>query len=121
MKKLLTLLFTLFAFCASAQKVQPIQIQTIDTTTYVVDYIPLATAQANVNAKIKQVDAQLAQVDAEIAKLVKRRDELITQKAALELVQKQLAQADTTPPPPVQQSAAPQSEPPKTKKPKAKN
>ena len=117
MKHLFSIIFTLFAFCAIGQKVQPIQIQTIDTTTYVVDYIPLSTAQANVSKQLKQVDAQIAQVDAEIAKLMKKRDELITQKAALELVQKQLDQAATTPPPPVQQSAAPQAaEPPKTKK-----
>lgn len=116
MKNILTLLFTLLAFCAIGQKVQPIQIQTIDTSTYVVEYIPLATAQKNVDAQLVQVNKQLETVERQMADLLKKRDELMKQKAALELVQKQLAQAANTPPTATSTQSAPAIiEKPKTK------
>ncbi len=115
MKNTFTTLFALLAFCAIGQKVQPIQIQTIDTTTYVVEYIPIATAQKNVDAQLVQVDKQLATVEKQMADLLKKRDELMKQKAALEFMDKQLAQAADAPPPAAPQKA---SEPPKEEKPK---
>lgn len=130
MKKKLSLLFTLLFFVGivAAQKPQPLQIQTVNDSTYVVEYIPLPVAQKNVSAQLAQVDKQLAQVEKQMADLLKKRDDLMKQKAALEYAQKQLDAAAITPPPPATstQSApattAPPAEKPKTKsqKPKTK-
>jgi TolA-binding protein len=122
MKHALTLLFSMLLLCTlAAQKPQPVQIQTIDTSTYVVEYVPIATAQANVNAQLVQVDKQIQTVEKQIAELVKKRDQLMQQQAALTLIDKQLDQAAATPPPPVK--TGPQTAPPpqaekKVKKPK---
>ena len=119
MKYILFLAFALFfttSLNGQGQAVQPIQIQTIDTSTYVVEYIPLATAQANVKKQIEQTDKQIAKIESEIAKLVAQRDKLMQQKAALEVVAKQLDEA-AAPPPPATQSA---TDPKKTTKPKKK-
>ena len=123
MKKKLTLFTLLLSFLCSvsAQKPQAIQIQTIDTSTYVVEYIPIATAQANVSAQLVQVDKQIQTVEKQISELVKKRDQLTAQKAGLELILKQLDQADKTPPPPVQQQSAPAEAAPPKKPKKVKN
>ena len=123
MKKLLAQFFFFLAFAAFGQTPQPIQIQTVNDSTYVVEYIPLSVAQKNVSAQITQVDKQLQQVEKQMADLLKKRDELMKQKAALEYAQKQLNQAATTPPPSTSTQSAPPTEPPKTKdkKPKTKN
>jgi len=120
MKGILTTLFTLLIFLCSlsAQKPQPVQIQTNETGTYVVEYVPIATAQAGVDAQIVQVDKQLTVVEKQMADLLKKRDQLMTQKAVLELIDKQLEQAATTPPPPPTKSAEPETTPPPAKKPK---
>lgn len=121
MKKLLAVLFALGAFAAAtAQKTQPIQIQTIDTSVYVVEYIPLATAQKNVAAQLAQVDKQLTTVEKQMADLLKKRDELMKQKATLEFAQKQLDQAAAAPPAAPQKASEPPKEEVKAKKPKTK-
>lgn len=98
MKKLLTLITALFSLCIlSAQKPKPVQIQTVDTSKYVVEYVPLETAQKNVNAQLVQVNKQLEGVEKQMAELVKKRDDLMKQKAALEYLQLQLNQAANTP------------------------
>lgn len=119
-------LLLFFTTSLNGQQIQPIQVQTIDTSTYVVEYIPIAEAQANVEKQIQKVDAQLSKVEKQMADLLKQRDQLMAQKTALEIVQKQLAEAAATPPAPASapQSAPtqpPPSEKPKTKKKKSKN
>ena len=118
MKKTLTLFTLLLYVCTLAAQVQPkpVQIQTIDSSQFVVEYIPLDVAQKNVAAQLVQTDKQIATVEKQIADLVKKRDDLMAQKAALEYLQRQLNQADKTPPPPVQQSAPQAADPPKEKK-----
>lgn len=118
-----TLLFPLFTllitFCAAAQKVQPIQIQNINDSTYVVEYVPIATAQANVNAQLAQVDKQIASIDKQIADLVARRDKLVVQQKALTVAQAQLNYAaSATPPPTSTKSAEPTTPPAPVKRPK---
>lgn len=123
MKKKLTTLFTLliaFLCSLSAQKPQPLQIQTVNDSTYVVEYIPLPVAQKNVAAQLTQVDKQLQTVDRQIADLVKKRDELMKQQAALQFAQKQLDQAAAPPPPPPAKTAPATAQPPKEKKAKGK-
>lgn len=124
MKKKLSLLSTLLVFCAAlgAQKPQPIQIQTVNDSVFVVEYIPLPVAQKNVAAQLAQVDKQLAQVEKQLADLLKKRDDLMRQKTALEFAQKQLDAAATAPPPAPEKATAPPTEPKKVKpKPKNKN
>lgn len=106
----------LFVCTLSAQKIQPIQIQTIDTSVFVVEYIPIATAQADVDKQLEQVDKQLEQVDKQIGVLVQKRDELTKRKASLEFVGKQLEQAATTPPPPAATESKATAPPKSTKK-----
>lgn len=124
MKRTLTLFTLLINFlCTLSAQVapKPVQVQTIDSSQYVVEYIPLDVAQANIAAQLTQVDKQLTTVDKQIAELVKKRDDLMQQQAALEYLQKQLDAADKTPPPPVQQSAPQTAPPPEPKKVKKKN
>lgn len=123
MKKILTLFTLLLTLSAAAQKVQPIQIQTVNDSVYVVEYVPLSVAQKGVAAQLAQVDKQLSQVEKQLAEMLKKRDQLLKEKAGLEFAQKQLAQAATTPPPPVQPQSAepPKDQKSKTKKPKTKN
>lgn len=114
MKKILAL-FTLLLCIAAAYGQKPIQIQTVDSNTFVVEYIPIADAQANVQKQLVQTEKQLAQVDKQISELVAKRDALIKQQAALKYLDAQLTQATTTPtsktaPAPT----TPPAEPPKT-------
>lgn len=127
MKKTLALFIFLFpVLCTlSAQKPRAVQIQTIDTSKYVVEYVPLPIAQKNVSAQLAQVNKQLESVEKQIAELVKKRDGLMQQKAALEMLQTQLDQAaaipvaiETKEPAPVK---PPESEKPPKKKRKPKN
>lgn len=108
----------LFVCTLSAQKPKTVQIQTFDTAKYVVEYIPLNVAQANVDAQLVQVDKQIETIEKQIADAVKKRDALLQQKAALEYLQNQLDQAAATPPAPVK--SAPEPTPEKTSK-KKKN
>ena len=124
MRHALTFFFTLLGFAALAQTLQPIQIQTIDTSKFVVEYIPIATAQKNVDAKLVQVNKQLEQVEKQMAELVKRRDELILQKVTLEFADAQLDQAAAAPASQSVETPAPTTPPPakkSTKKKKTKN
>lgn len=124
MKKELATLFTILLFLCtiSAQEPRPISIQTVDSSTYVVEYIPIEEAAKNVNAQLVQVDKQLQTVDKQIAELVKKRDGLMQQQAALLMLQKQFEQAGTTPPPPIKEAPTPPSSPKKKpKKEKGKN
>lgn len=127
MKKILyTISISVFVVCTlSAQKIKPVQVQTIDTTVYVVEYIPIGIAQANVDRQLVQVNKQIEQVEKQLAEQVKKRDELMKQKAALEMIASQLDQAATTPPPPAateSKTTAPATSTKKAKKAKkAKN
>lgn len=123
MKNILSTLFILNFLCIlSAQQPRPISIQTVDSSTYVVEYIPIKEATKNVNAQLAQVDKQLQTVDKQIAELVKKRDGLMQQQAALLMLQKQFEQAGTTPPPPIKEAPTPPSSPKKKpKKEKGKN
>jgi len=121
MKQIIAYFATIFLLCnLSAQKPRPVQIQTIDTSKYVVEYVPIEVAQKNVDAQLAQVNKQIETVEKQMAELVKKRDELKTQQAALEYLSAQLKQAATAPAPP---TSVPQSAPqtaPETKKPKKK-
>lgn len=116
MKGIITFFGVILGLSAWAQR--PISIQTVDSATYVVEYIPIADAQKNVNAQMVQVEKQLSNVDKQIAELVAKRDQLLQQQAALTVISKQLDQANATPPPPVQE--APPTTPPGTEKPQKK-
>ncbi len=125
MKKLLLLSFTLLlsSLAALSQKVQPIQIQVIDTSKYVVEYVPLATAQANVAKQLDAVNQELEKVDKQQVALQRRHDQLIVQKAALTAAQTQLDKAAAAPVTETQSAPAePIGPPPATtpKKPKKK-
>lgn len=122
MKYILSILAITFAFALSAQKPQPIQTALIDSNVYVVELIPVETAQRNVAAQLVQVNKQLETVEKQMAELVKKRDDLIKQQSILLFAQKQLDEAATTqsavqsataPPPPTEPEK-------KTAKPKKK-
>lgn len=129
MKILLAFVFFPIALSAFCQKVQPIQIQTIDTAKYVIEYTPLAAARQNVNSQIAQVDKQLQQttlllnnLETQMADLLKKQNELIKQKTELEYAQKQINQAAAVSQPPPTDNASPQptESEKKTAKPKKK-
>ena len=97
--KYILFLFTLFfSIAAMAQKPQPVQVQTINDSVYVVEFIPIAKAQANVNAQLAQVNKQIETVDKQIADLVAKRDKLVTQQKARTVVDAQLDKAAAAPP-----------------------
>lgn len=119
MKNILATLFTLLACVLYAQTPKPIQIQTIDSSKFVVEYIPIADAQANVEKQLAATEKQLSKVEKDIAELVSKRDALVKQQAALKYLNAQLDQAAKSaapPPPPVKTPETPPAE--KTKKPK---
>jgi len=126
MKKILaTTLFAIACLCSlSAQKPLPIQTALIDSTVYVVEFIPMGVAQKNIAAQLVQVNKQIETVEKQMADLLKKRDDLMKQKSVLEFAQKQLDEAAKTeaatkamtapaPPPP-----APEKKTAKPKKPK---
>lgn len=90
-------LFLLLSTLATAQKPQPIQVQTINDSVYVVEFIPISKAQANVDAQLTQVNKQIETVDKQIADLVAKRDKLVTQQKALTFAAGQLDKAATAP------------------------
>lgn len=111
MKHITAFFAALFVLCNLSAQHGTITIETIDTSKFVVEYVPIATAQKNVAAQLTQVTKQLETVDKQIADLMKKRDELLRQKTGLEFAQKQLdkaaampvpkkASSPTTPPPP---------------------
>lgn len=109
------------AFALTAQKPQPIQIQTVNDSVYVVEYVPLSVAQKGVAAQIVQVQKQLATVEKQMAELIKRQDELLKQEAALKFAQQQLAAAAVPPPPPPVKTTPTPPTPAKKKAKKPKN
>jgi len=113
MKSIFTFFLIVAGLSAFCQKPQPVQIQTVENETYVVEYVPIDVAQKNIAAQLAQVDKDLKTVDSQIAQLVKTRDELMKQQAALQYMQSQLNQAAATTPP---ADAAPQTAPPPEKK-----
>jgi len=120
MKNKLTLFTLLFSLCSLSAQVKPLPIQTamIDSSIYVVELIPLKTAQKNVDAQLVQVNKQIETAEKQIAELVAKRDQLKKQQAALEFAQKELKEAATTESAKKQMSPAqpPPSESKKTKK-----
>lgn len=121
MKRILTFFAIILALSATAQKVQPIQIQTVNDSVYVVEYVPLSVAQKGVAAQLVQVDKQLSTVEKQIAELIKKRDDLLKQEAALKFAQQQLDAAAVPPPPPPPVKTTPTPPTPakkKVKKPK---
>lgn len=91
------LLFLFFCLAANAQKPQPIQVQTVNDSLYVVEFIPIAKAQASINTQLTQVNKQIESLDKQIAELVARRDRLITQQKALSIADAQLDKAASQP------------------------
>ncbi len=121
MKRILTFFAVILALSATAQKVQPIQIQTVNDSVYVVEYVPLSVAQKGVAAQLVQVDKQLSTVEKQMAELIKKRDELLKQEAALKFAQQQLANAAVPPPPPPVKTTPTPPTPAKKKAKKQKN
>ena len=116
MKKILFSLFTLIlCVAAAAQKPQPVQIQTINDSVYVVEYVPISVAQANVNAQQAQIDKELARVDKQIADLIAKHEKLVAQQKALAVVDAQLDKAAAPPPSTGTKSEPPATTPTKTK------
>lgn len=115
-----TLLFALILMCVTvaAQKPQPVQIQTVNDSVYIVEYVPIAVAQANVDAQQAQVDKELARVDKQIADLIAKHEKLIAQQKALAVVDTQLQKAATPPPSTGTKSAPVTTTPTETKPPK---
>jgi len=97
MKYILFLFTLLLSTLATAQKPQPVQVQTINDSVYVVEFIPIAKAQANVTAQLAQVNKQIETVDKQIADLVAKRDKLVTQQKALSIADAQLDKAASQP------------------------
>ncbi len=121
MKKTLSLLFTLsLTALAFGQKPLPVQTALIDSSIYVVELIPIEVAKRNISEQLTQVNKQVETVERQTSELVKKRDDLMKQKAVLEAAQKQLAEATATEeakkqvadPPPTESKAA---KPPKKK------
>lgn len=120
MKKLLIFFLTIFALCSlSAQKPVPIQIETVNDSQYVVQYVPIATAQKNVSAQQVQVNKQLETTEKQITELIKKRDDLKRQQMALDFAAAQLDQAAAAPPTAAKSAAktpTPATTPPATEK-----
>lgn len=123
MKQILAYFATLFLLCnLSAQQPKPVQIETIGDSAFVVQYVPVSTAQKNVTAQLTQTDKQIEVTEKQIAELVKKRDELLRQKAGLEYASVQLAQAANAPKKaaPAKQQSTTTTPPPQADKPKKK-
>lgn len=107
-------LFVSLIYHCSAQKPQPIQIETVSDSTYVVQYVPIATAQKNVSAQQVQVNKQLETTEKQIAELIKKRDDLKRQQMALDFAAAQLDQAAA--PPTAAKTPTPVTTPPAAEK-----
>lgn len=119
------LLILSIATPAGAQKV-PLQTTVIDSVFYIVELIPAKTAQDNMAKQLTQINKQIETTEKQLADIVKKRDGLLQQKALIEAMQTQVAQAVASPPAPVAKQADPP--PPsdaktvkKPKKPRKKN
>ena len=100
MKYILSFFLIIAALCTlAAQKPQPVQIQTVDTSKYVVEYVPIAVAQKNVDTELADVTKQIETLNKQILTATKRRDELVARQKALEILDKQLAAAAAAPVP----------------------
>lgn len=120
MRLFFTFLISLFFLCnLFAQKPRPVQIQTVDSSTFVVEYIPIEEAKKNVDAQLAQSEKQLQNIEKQIAELLKKRDQVMAQKSSLEYLKKQLDQATIMAPPAVK-SPDKAPTPPATEKPAKK-